>query len=258
VIDLHCHLLPFVDDGASDWEVSLTMARMAAEDGVNQVVVTPHWTGVRGECEKITETAGELRRRLDEAGIPLRLHLGNEVVLVPRLLAALKEGEAFTLGGSSYLLLETAQLEHGAYTQSAVFQLQSAGYRIILAHPERVKGWHGSVAPLRDFLARGCFLQINGTSILGGFGPAVRKQAEELLRLRWVSLLASDAHSATARPPVIQAARKRCAEIIGDDAATVLVDANPARILCNEELPYVDFDAQPERRKWYSFMRRRQ
>lgn len=255
MIDLHCHLLPFIDDGASDWEASLAMARMAVDDGITQTVATPHWTGAPGEMEKITTHLEELRVRLEGAGLPLRLHLGNEVVLMPRLVEALQSGRAKTLGGSSYILLETAQLEHGAYTQSALFQLQSSGYRIILAHPERVKSWHGSVAPIRDFLARGCSLQINATSVLGGFGPVVRKQAEELLRLRWVSILASDAHSPRSRPPLLAEARRRCADLIGVEAANTLVQRNPARVLCNEELPYVDIDAVPERRSWFSLFR---
>jgi protein-tyrosine phosphatase len=251
VIDTHCHLLPFIDDGAADWDAALEMAHQACADGIRQVIATPHWTGVQGESEKILTRLDELRQRLQMEGIPLKLHTGNEVVLVPSLMEALKEGRAFTLAGSSYVLLETAQLEHGAFTQSALFQLQSNGYRVILAHPERVRSWHGYLAEVRDLIQRGCFLQVNTTSVLGGFGRDVKRAAEELLRLGWVSLLATDSHSAAARPPLLTEALQRCAEILGDEAADALVQGNPARVLCDEQLPYVEAEL-PRRRPFFS------
>src|SRR5436309_14283837 len=98
-------MLPAVDDGAEDWEASLAMARMAVEDGVSQCVLTPHWTGAPGESETVQQRFQELEQRLKDERLPLRLHRGNEVVLVPGLARALEEQRAFTLGGSSYLLL---------------------------------------------------------------------------------------------------------------------------------------------------------
>jgi protein-tyrosine phosphatase len=249
VIDIHLHPLPFVDDGAADWDVSLDMARMASQDGVKQWIATSHWTGVAGEAERIAEQMEGLRSRLADARISIRLHRGNEVILVPNLVEALRSGSAATLAGSNYILLETAQLEHGAYVQQALFQLQSSGYRVILAHPERVKSWQdGNLGELRDLIQRGCRLQINAGSLAGSFGPGAKKTALELLRNRWVSLLASDSHSNTKRPPILSRAREECARILGDEGARVLVEDNPARILCNEELPWIDVDETPRRR----------
>ncbi len=250
LIDTHCHVLPFIDDGAKDWDASLGMLRAAAEDGIRQVVATPHWTGQPGEIEKVRERAEELRGRLAEVGLGVRVHLGNEVVLVPRLVDSLKEGTALTLAGSNYVLLETAQLEEGAYTHNALFQLQASGYRVILAHPERVPGWQTSTADVRALLQRGCFLQVNAMSVVGGFGKAAKQAAESFIRQGWVSLLASDAHSPTSRPQVLGPALQRCAELIGEDRARALVEDHPARVLCNEQLPYVDVDEAPRRRFW--------
>jgi protein-tyrosine phosphatase len=245
VIDTHCHLLPFLDDGAADWDAALAMARTAYADGIRQCVATPHWTGARGEAEKTLETLNELRRRLTDEGLHLKLFEGNEVILVPKLVEALRERRAFTLAGSSYVLLETAQLEHGAYIHAALFQLQSSGYRVILAHPERVLSWQAGLNDLRDLIHRGCRLQVNAGSLLGQFGPGARKTAERLIRRGWVSLLATDAHSPTTRAPLLAEARNRCARLIGDAAAEELVDENPARVLCDEELPHLDPDAAP-------------
>jgi protein-tyrosine phosphatase len=252
VIDTHCHVLPFIDDGAEDWEASLAMARAATADGIRQCIATPHWTGRPGETETLQARAEELRRRLDEAALPLKVQTGNEVVLVPRLTEALKEGRALTLAGSSYVLLETAQLEQGGFIHAALFQVQSQGYRIILAHPERVRTWQSDFADIRELLWRGCYLQVNAGSLAGGFGKPAQKAAEELIRLGWASLLATDSHSPNKRPPLLSQAVARCATLIGDEAAHALVNENPARVLCDEQLPYVNADSTP-RRSRFSF-----
>lgn len=257
MIDVHCHVLPFLDDGSPDWETSLNMARAASQDGIQQCIATPHWTGAPGEADKTRDRAEEFRKRLTEERIPIKVHVGNEVILVPRLVEALKEGQALTLGGSNYVLLETAQLETGAYTHSALFQLQSSGYRVVLAHPERVRSWHGYLGELRELLQRGCFLQLNGASLVGGFGSSVQRAAEELVRRGWISLMATDAHSSTKRPQVLGPAVKRCVQMIGEERTRTLVYDNPARILCGEQLPYLDTDLPPRRRFSFPWWPRR-
>lgn len=256
MIDLHLHPLPFIDDGAADWDAALAMARVAVEEGVAQWVATPHWTGVPGETERVRATLDELRERLRHAGLPLRVHPGNEVVLVPPLAQALAEGRALALAEGPYVLLETAQLAREAYLLEAVYTLQSRGHRLILAHPERQPAWQRDLADLRELLFRGCLLQVNGGSLLGDFGPGPRRAAERLLRLGWVSFVASDAHSPDTRPPRLRAARERCAVLVGADQADVLVGANPARVLCGEYVSPPDPDSGPSRSWWGRLLRR--
>ena len=256
MIDIHCHVLPFVDDGAQNWEDSLAMASAAADDGIRQCVATPHWTGRDGEADEFRSKLSELQDRLKQAGIPLRVHAGNEVILVPNLVDSLKAGTAFCLGESSYILLETAQLEYGAYIQQAMFQIQSAGYRVILAHPERMAKWHGNLGPLRDLIQRGCYLQMNATSVLGGFGREVQKASEVLLKRGWVSILASDAHSPRSRPQILSPAVERVSALIGAENARAMVVDHPSRILCNEMLPYIDLDTPEPKRSFWPFGRR--
>lgn len=239
MIDLHCHPLPFLDDGAKDWDAALRMAEAAAADGVTQWVATPHWTGRPGEAQKNEETRQELVRRLSEAGIPLRVHGGNEVVLVPDLPQILKDGRARTLAGSSYILLETAQFENGAYLDQALFQLQSHGFRVILAHPERLRSWQEDQAELRELVYRGCYLQVNAGSLRGDFGRAAQRTAEKLLKLGWVSFLASDGHSPDRRPPLLHAAVEHAAQIAGREAVLEMVQGNPARVICGDYVPPV-------------------
>lgn len=254
MIDLHCHLLPDIDDGPADWDTSLRMIRMARADGVRAAITTPHWNGLADGADRATARFDECVRRIAEQQLDFQLHLGQEVILVPELVDALRSGRALTLAGSSYVLLETAQLEHGSFHHQALFQLQTAGYRIVLAHPERVRSWHRSWDTLRELIDRGCYVQLNAGSLSGGFGSDVRRAAEELLRRGWVSLLASDAHSETARPPGLSDARARASELMGEAGAERLVQENPARVLCNELLPYADPEGTPQRnprRRWY-------
>jgi protein-tyrosine phosphatase len=250
MIDVHCHLLPGIDDGPGDWETALRMARAAEADGIRKSIATPHWTGTGGEVERCRERLVEYRQRLAAETIRLEVQLGQEVILVPNLIDALREGTALTLAGSSYVLLETAQLEFGAFNHQALFKLQAEGYRIILAHPERVRTWQGRYDDLKELLERGCYAQVNAGSLLGSFGKPAQRTAEELLRRGWVSLLASDGHSDTSRPPRLTEAVRRCAAILGDQAAERLVNGNPARILCNELLPYPELETVPRRRRW--------
>lgn len=246
MIDTHCHILPGIDDGAEDWEASLAMARTAVEDGIQQVIATPHWTGRPGEMEQMEDLAQELTRLLDAAGIKLRLHLGNEVVLVPRLVEALAAGQARCLGATNYVLLETAHFERGAYMLSALFQLQSAGYRLVLAHPERLRSWQKDPSELKPFIERNCLLQVTAGSLLGEFGGAAQRTAELIVKRGWASLLASDGHSPNSRPLKLSAARRRCEQLIGPAAAASLVEENPARLLCNDQLPYVELETEAE------------
>jgi len=255
MIDTHCHLLPAVDDGPEDWDTTLRMLEMAREDGIRKAITTPHWTGTAGETERVRARFAEFRAKCAAMPEGLEPFLGQELILIPPLLDALRGGTALTLAGSSYVLLETAQLEFGAFNHQALFQLQANGYRIILAHPERVKSWNRVSEELRTLVERGCYLQVNAGSLTGSFGKSTQKTAEALVRRGWVSLLASDAHSDSSRPPILSRAVRRCAELAGDRAAEMLVTDNPARVLCNELLPYPNLDSpaaanQPKRWFW--------
>jgi protein-tyrosine phosphatase len=256
VIDIHLHPLPFLDDGAADWDESLEMAVDAVQDGVEAWIATPHWTGKQGERDKVTAIAAELVERLERQLVRLRVHVGQEVILTADLVEALAEGRAFTLAGTRYVLLETAQFERGAYVESALFKLQSNGYRVILAHPERLPSWQTDQRELRELVYRGCYLQVNAGSLAGSFGSAAQRTAERLLQLGWVSFLASDGHSPDHRPPLLSKARDRAAQIIGEEAVEKLVHDNPRRLLAGEYLPPVTPEVESRRFSWLPWLRR--
>ena len=244
MIDIHSHLLPYIDDGAADWHVALGMARVNVEEGVTEAIVTPHWAGPDEGADQVLETLAEYQSRLQEAEIPLVLHPGNELILVPEVSGLVGEARALSLAGTSYLLLETAQLAGGPYMVQAAFSLRTQGYQLVLAHPERAGAWQEKPDELEELVRGGCHLQINAGSLLGEFGRRAQRTAELLLQRGWVTFLASDAHGLEARPPGLRQAVRRAAELMGEPRARQLVEEHP-RLLLQDRPIYLDLGSPP-------------
>jgi protein-tyrosine phosphatase len=232
-IDLHCHLLPGIDDGAADWETTLAMARLAVADGIGTIVVTPHWPldGGGTDGPVVRELTAEAQERLREAEVPLHLFPGHELQISHDLVTALAAGRALPLADSRFILLETPYFALPPYLRDLVFRLQSHGYLPILAHPERNPTVQHDPRCLESLVDAGCLLQVNAGSVLGHFGPPSRRAAEKLLARGWVDLMASDAHGAAVRPPLLAAAVRAAARTVGMEAAQSLVGASPFAIV---------------------------
>ena len=164
MIDLHCHLLPGIDDGSKDLAMSLDMARMACADGITTVVCTPHIlpTVYDNEGPKIKAAVTLLQETLSREGIPLRLLSGADVHIVPDLLTGLKDGRILTLAGSRYLLLEPPHHIMPPRFDECIFALQSAGYVAILTHPERLSWIEPQYALIRRMVHEGALDSADG------------------------------------------------------------------------------------------------
>ena len=156
MIDLHCHLLPGVDDGSKNLAMSLDMARMACADGITTVVCTPHIlpTVYENTGPEIKRSVTLSQQALSSADIPLNLLSGADVHMVPDLLSGLKEGRILTLAGSRYLLLEPPHHVMPPQLSECIFKLQSAGYVAILTHPERLSWIEPQYALIRSMCTR--------------------------------------------------------------------------------------------------------
>ncbi|MBC7258546.1 MAG: hypothetical protein H5T65_04820 [Chloroflexi bacterium] len=230
LIDLHTHIVPGVDDGAQTPDEALAMARVALADGIAQVVATPHipMAGLdREECER---RLGDLRRYLAGHQTDVEVHLGAEVSLEPDILRWLAEGLAWPIASTRYILVELPFFVLPPYTDDTIFRLQVAGYKPILAHPERNASLAAAPERLGPLVERGVLVQITTTSILGGFGAQAKSAATAFLQRGWVHVLASDAHSANHRPPSLTEAAREAERVIGPQAWS-LVTTNPAAIL---------------------------
>lgn len=240
LIDLHTHIVPGVDDGAQTPDEALAMARVALADGVGQIVATPHIPLAGLDREECARRLEDLRRYLAGCQADLEVHLGAEVSLEPDILRWLADGLAWPIGGTRYILVELPFFSLPPYTDDVIFRLQVAGYKPILAHPERNAPLAAAPDRLGPLVERGVLVQITTTSILGGFGAQAMSAAMAFLRRGWVHVLASDAHSANHRPPMLTEAARAAEKIVGPEAWN-LVGANPAAILRDSD------DVQPAR-----------
>ncbi|MGQ9525918.1 MAG: tyrosine-protein phosphatase [Armatimonadota bacterium] len=234
MIDTHNHILPGVDDGAATIEEALAMARRAVVDGIDTIAVSPHYEhGTRtNPIEEIRQRVAALQAVLEENQIPLRLLPGAEVPVMPELLDMLADRTVPTIGDNGrWVLLEMPFDRFPLRFRDMVFRLQTAGYDPVLAHPERNVRIQSDIAVLDDLVPGDTPLQITSHSLTGGFGSSAKRCAEKLLISGRPVLLASDAHSARGRGPVLREAVTIASNLMGDEGARQLVDDLPRAIL---------------------------
>ena len=234
MIDLHCHILPGLDDGARDMETALHMAALAVQSGVGAMAVTPHCASDR--VAQIRETLSRLRAAVAEEGIPLRLYSGMEIFGSPNTAALLREGRLLTLNGSRYPLIEFAFDSDGDEETAVLHSVLQAGYIPLVAHPERYRCIQEDPEQVNLWAQMGCRFQVNRGSLLGRFGPVAMETAWALVGRGFATAVASDAHSATRRTPWMRDAWGLLAQRVSPTAAAWLLEENPRRILNNERL----------------------
>jgi protein-tyrosine phosphatase len=249
LIDLHCHLLPQIDDGPRSLADSLEMARLAVADGISVIACTPHiLPGVyENKGPDIRAAVAELESALGEQAIEVVLTTGADVHLAPDILDGLKSGRILSLGESRYFLLEPPQAIVPPRFADYVFTLTGAGYVPIITHPERLGWFDRDLGMFEQVVRLGAWTQVTGASLLGRFGRRAQAVAEWMLEDGLVHILASDAHDAVDRRPCLAEAFEAAAKRIGEDEAWHLVRTRPEGVLKDlhpNELPQpARFDA---------------
>lgn len=235
MIDLHCHILPGIDDGSKNLEMSLEMARIAVADGITTTACTPHiYPGLyMNDTVGITAACNVLQAELDRHAIPLRLVTGADVHLVPGLLAAIRSGHVPTLHRSRYLLLEPSHHVAPPRFEESVFQLVAAGFTPVITHPERLTWIEDHYETMLKLIQQGAWMQITAGALTGMFGPRAKYWGEKFLSEGHTHLIATDAHSAGRRLPQMSPAREIAGRLLGRDEATRLVEERPLAILEN-------------------------
>ncbi len=240
MIDLHSHILPELDDGAGSLREALAMARMAVDSGVRRMVVTPHCADDRRK--EIGSALSLLKEALGEYHIPLGLYPGMEIFGTPDTARLLQEGKLLTLNGSRYPLVEFSFYSTGGPETQILQSILDAGFRPVVAHPERYVYIQESPELVNRWKKMGCLFQINRGSLLGRFGPVAQEVAAELVNRGFATVVASDAHSPRRRTPWLDDVRQLISREVSPTAAEYLLYRNPGSILRNEELP----TAEPE------------
>lgn len=232
-VDMHCHLLPGIDDGPRDWDESLLMAQQAAADGIGTVIATPHHLGAyrSNDGRTIRTRTAHLQEFLNQRNVGLRVLPGAEIRIEPDLVERIRTGDIMSLADRGrYVLLE---LPHEVYLpiERLLHDLGRAGLTGVLAHAERNMGIMAQPSLAESLVAAGCLLQVTAGSIMGTFGPQVEDTALRLIGRGLVHFVATDAHSSKSRRPVMRRAFDRLSETVGYRAALTLCCRNPAAVL---------------------------
>ncbi|MHB8474455.1 MAG: tyrosine-protein phosphatase [Gammaproteobacteria bacterium] len=235
MIDLHCHILPGIDDGAADLTMALEMARIAADDGIHTIACTPHiYPGMyENTARGIRSAIAMFQAELDQRAIALRLVEGADVYLEPDLAGGIKAGRVPTLAGSRYLLLEPPHHVAPPRFEESVFQLALAGYVPVITHPERLT-WLQDHYPMFSRLVKaGAWIQVTAGSVTGRFGRRPKYWSERMLEDGMVHILATDSHHPMRRPPLLAEGRDAAAIRVGAVEAGHMVVTRPQGIVNN-------------------------
>lgn len=234
--DLHCHLLPGVDDGADTEATALALARAAVADGITHAVLTPHMHPGRYEnslanlAPAFDQFRALLEREFRGQERSLKIALGAEVRLTDELPALLERGAIPFIGewqGDRVILLELPHSHVPPGTDQLVQWLGKQGIRPLIAHPERNRDVLRNLARLGPLVQAGCLFQVTAGAVAGDFGPGAETRARQLLERDLVTVLATDAHHMERRPPVMSRGRDAAAAIVGEGRAWELVVDNP-------------------------------
>lgn len=239
MIDIHCHILPNFDDGAADLEESLAMARMAEASGVTAMVATPHFPGDAEAFRRLGALLGRyerLEREIRQAGLQLQLYPGAEILCLPETPQLAAKKVLPTLGDTNYLLVEFNFGESQSYMTEMLDTLAQAGYRPVVAHPERYRAVQGNPQLPRQWFELGYVLQLNKGSLLGAFGGRVQQTADRMLAEGLAHVIASDAHGTDRRTPHMGALVQWLDAHCDPEYAKILTKLNPARLLLGRDM----------------------
>jgi protein-tyrosine phosphatase len=239
LIDIHSHVLPFIDDGAEDWDMAMQMMRQAEKDGIDSVVCTPHILSekeFKNEAE-IYKIFTELRQKVTQKGISVNLELGSEIYVQPYI--PFEQKIATLAQNGRYFLIEfPLNLTHD-FLFRQFFDTLAENRIPVIAHPERYAYIQSKPERAYEFVKRGALLQLNAGSLMGVFGQYIKELSFRLVDANLVHVIGSDAHDLKTRPLKLSYAYQFVANRWGTEKANELFYLNPTRILAGETI-YVD------------------
>ncbi|MEH7159003.1 tyrosine-protein phosphatase [Neobacillus drentensis] len=208
MVDLHCHILPGVDDGARDLSESVKMAKKAIEQGIHTIVATPHHLNNRYENPKqsIIDRVEELNRALREEKIDLTVLPGQETRIYGEMVAGYEAAEILPINHTQYVLIEFSSSQVPRYTEKLFFDLQTKGLVPVVVHPERNQQIIEQPEILYNLVEKGALTQVTAASICGDFGKKIKTFSLQLIEANLTHFIASDAHNTVNRTFKMRAA----------------------------------------------------
>lgn len=237
-VDIHCHILPGVDDGSQTPEETKAMLQKAWDEGIQIMVATPHYNKQRGknDIELIKKQLLLTRKLAKEVNPKMQICLGMEIYYGEDVPELLKEGRVVSIRKSRYILVEFSPGDEFQYILNAVRKLQMSGHTVIIAHIERYNCLRKDISNVEYLREMGAYLQVNTGSITGSYGRSVKKFLREVLKAHLVQLVGTDAHGSERRTPKMQEAYKEVVKRCGEEYADQIFGQNAKKVLRNEEI----------------------
>ena len=234
-IDIHSHILPGVDDGARNMDKTIQMLTIAHQEGIQSIIATPHY-----EAGNVRIAGSRLMNILEEVQIEARkidqdfqIKLGNEILFHPAILEALNKGEALTLNGTRYILIEFLPSSSYSDIRDGICRCILEGYIPIIAHVERYACLRKHMYSVEELIEAGAYIQMNIDAIRGSLFRPIARFCQKLLKQRWVHFLGTDAHGTSGRGPYVKKTLKYLNHMYGEDYIKDITLRNPKNLLDN-------------------------
>ena len=260
MIDLHCHILHDLDDGADTAAESLEMAKAFMRSGYRTVAATPHMvpgTAWMPSIDRIKTRVASLNQTIKEVGLELEIVTGMEIAIDPQIPDLLDDSRLLTLGNSSCLLIEPSFQQLPPGWEQVIFSILAKGYSILLAHPERCLQLAASPDLIDRLIGSGVYLQVNWGSLLGQYGRVVARNAWSMAESGQIHCLATDSHHPGWHNPArMQAATAKLRAMIGQENLQRITTDNPLRVLNGEVLQPMTVSATMSggsKKRWWRF-----
>ncbi len=237
IMDIHTHILPGVDDGAKDMQEALSLVRQALENSTRAIVLTPHYRAPhKMEADLIYKRFCLFRKAVHKEMPQMQVYLGCEIRYQDGIPQMLKEHKLLPMYHSRYILLEFTSTAFSSQILSAARECVGHGFIPIIAHIERCDAFRNDPQLLSQMQGLGVLLQMNADSVMGKMGLRIKKFCQKMLETKQVHFIASDAHDATHRPPLLKECYAHVSEKYGAEYAKKLFWENPQAVVKNEDI----------------------
>lgn len=234
--DIHTHIMPGIDDGASDMDEVMKITEMAYNEGIRAIFATPHYGKWNPNYDKDNALSifNDMKEHIQSKYDDMDLYIGNELYYSTNTVKDLKEGKASTMAGTDYVLVEFSANEDHERIYAGLKTLVIEGYRPILAHTERYVALQKKLPEVRSLVDMGAYIQVNTRNFLKGSLDKRAAWSKKLLKNDLIHFVASDCHDSRARTPVMKSAIEKMLDIAGKEAVECIVSTNVNKLMANQ------------------------